>query len=107
MENEIKKEDLSMEIEDREGNADDDTVPQSTKDSTNGKSTTHQSFSTAPSTLHSENQQIYMDLHLNVPETPKDKRPPEVIVTQRKRLLQFMTDVQGMELLSIRTPKTL
>jgi hypothetical protein len=37
-----------------------------------------------------------MDLHLNVPETPKEMGPPKVIVTLKKRLLQFMTDVQEM-----------
>jgi hypothetical protein len=72
MENEIKKEDLSMEIEDREGNADDDTVPQSTKDSTNGKSTTHQSFSTAPSTSIQKTNKftwIYTSMFLRLQRT--------------------------------------
>jgi hypothetical protein len=96
MDNEEGEDDQFMELEGQEGHSDDDTVPQLTKNSTNGKSATHQSHSTAPSTLQSENQQIHVDLHLNVPETPKEKGPPEVIVTLRKRLLQFMTDVQGM-----------
>jgi hypothetical protein len=105
-ENASIEEEQSMDIEGQEGYSDDDTVPQSTKDSTNGKSMTHQSHSTPP-----ENQQIYMDLHLNVPETPKEKGPPEVIATLKRRLLEFMKDVQEMEpsfncILSIRKPKT-
>jgi hypothetical protein len=78
MENESKEEEQSMDIEDQEGYSDDDTVPQSTKDITNGKSMTHRSHSTVPSTLQSENQ------------------PPEVIAMLKKQLLQFMTDVQEM-----------
>jgi 4-alpha-glucanotransferase len=96
-ENASIEEEQSMDIEGQEGYSVDDTVPQSTKDSTNGKSMTHQSHSTArPSTLQSENQQIYMDLHLNVPETPKEKGPPEVIATLKRRLLEFMKDMQEM-----------
>jgi ABC-type phosphate transport system substrate-binding protein len=90
-------EEQPMDIEDQDGYSDDDTVPQSTKDSTNGKSGMHQSHSTAPSTLQSENQQIYLDLHLIVPETPKEEGPPEVIATLRKRLLEFMKEVQELE----------
>jgi hypothetical protein len=96
-ENASIEEEQSMDIEGQEGYWDDDTVLESTQDSTNGKSGTHQSHSTASSTLQSQNQQIYMDLHLNVPETPKEKGPPEVIATLRKRLLEFMKDVQEME----------
>jgi hypothetical protein len=96
-ENASTAEEQSMDIEGQDGYSDDDTVPQSTKDSTNGKSGTHQSHSTAPSTLQSENQQIYMDLHLIVPETPKDEGPPEVIATLRKQLLEFMKEVQELE----------
>jgi hypothetical protein len=97
-ENALIQEEQSMDIEGQVRYSDDDTVPQSTKDSTNGKSMTHQSHSTAPSTLQSENQQIYMDLYLNVPETPNEKGPPEVIATLKRRLLEFTKDVQEMKL---------
>jgi hypothetical protein len=38
-----------------------------------------------------------MDLHLIVPETPQEEGPPEVIATLRKRLLEFMKEVQELE----------
>jgi hypothetical protein len=72
-ENESKEEDQFMETEDQEGNSDDDTVPKLTKDSTSGKSTMHQSHSTAPSTLlQSENKQIYM--HGSTPQCSRDSK---------------------------------
>jgi hypothetical protein len=97
MENASIAEEQSMDIEGQDGYSDDDTVPQSTKDSTNGKSRMHQSHSTAPSTLQSENQQIYMDLHLIVPENPKEKGPPEVIAMLKRRILEFMKHMQELE----------
>jgi hypothetical protein len=57
MENESKEEEQSMDIEGQEGYSDDDTVPQWTKDSTNGKSMTHQSTAQhrAPSNQRTSN----------------------------------------------------
>jgi hypothetical protein len=80
-----------------EENSDDDTVVQSTKDGDSGKSKKKPEHTAAGSGLQAENKQIYMDLHLIVPHTPKDNGPPKVIATLRKCLLKFVKDVQGIQ----------
>jgi hypothetical protein len=96
MENASNGEEQPSEDKSHEGNSDEDTAVQSTKDGHSGKSKMNQEHTAAGSCLQSENKQIYMDLHLNVPATPKDKGPPEVIATLQKRLLKFIIDVQGV-----------
>jgi hypothetical protein len=96
MENESNGNDQSTGEENQEGNSDDDKVFQLTKHSARGKSTMHQSHTMAHS-LQSENKQIYMDLHLKIPTTSKDKGPTNVIAMLRKQLLKFVKDVQGAE----------